>query len=175
MLSTIDKSTLQSNERADLPRCQTCRAYVNPYFEFFNNFETFKCNLCNKSQPTPGYYANIRRQAQNDGIEDQQHPEQLNGTYELVANDDYTARPPKNPTYYFVIDISKSSYTNNVPFYAISALKEAIESQRFNGGANIGLALFDTMLHVVEFSDQPRLFSFVPNIEQPYKLPSVKL
>ena len=173
MLSTIDKSTLQPNERADLPRCQSCRAYVNPFFEFSNNFGTFKCNVCDKTQPTPGYYANIRRQAHRDGIEDQQHPEQYNGTYELVANDDYTARPPKDPTYYFLIDISKSSYADNIPFYAVSALKEAVESQRFNGGANIGLAFFDTMIHVVEFGDEPRLFSFLPDIQQPYKLPPV--
>lgn len=173
MLSTIDKSTLKTNERADLPRCQSCRAYVNPFFEFLNNFANFKCNLCEKVQQTPGYYANIRRQATKEGIEEQQHPEQYHGTYELVANDDYTARPPKDPTYYFLIDISKSSYDANIPFYAIAALKEAIENERLNEGANIGIAFYDTMVHIVELGDEPKLFSFLPNVNQPYKLPPV--
>lgn len=147
---------------------------MNPFFEFFNNYGTFKCNLCDKTQSTPGYYANIRRQAHKDGIEYQQHPEQYNGTYELVANDDYTARPPKDPTFFFLIDISKSSFDSNIPFYAISALKEAIESKRFHEGSNIGLAFFDTMIHIVELGDEPRLFSFLPDINQPYKLPPVR-
>ena len=60
-----------------------------------------------------------------------------------------------------------------MPFYAVSALKEAIESQRFNGSANIGLAFFDTLIHVVEFGDEIKLFSYLPNIQQPYKLPPV--
>lgn len=106
----------------------------------------------------------------------EQHPEQYNGTYELVASEDYTARTPKDPTYFFLIDISRSSFDSNIPFYALSAVKDAIENIRFNGGtnANIGIAFFDTSVHFLDMSGKDlKLFTFLPDIPSEYKLPSV--
>jgi len=42
---------------------------------------------------------------------------------------------------------------NNIPFYAIAAIKEAIRSGRFNGKKSISIKimLFDNQLHVVRF------------------------
>ncbi len=48
------------------------------------------------------------------------------GSVEFIVNEDYTARPPKEPTYFFLIDISKSSFEANVPYYALHAIKACL-------------------------------------------------
>lgn len=94
-------------------------------------------------QPTPKQY--------QDPYGDYSNSELTLGSYEFYASSQYMARTPKEPSYAFLIDISQSSYQNNVPFYAIAAIKEAIRGNRFNGGksVSISLAFFDTQLHLV--------------------------
>lgn len=84
-----------------------------------------KCNLCNQIDPVPEYY--IKDLDQNGYVKDfENSPELFSGSIEFLVNDDYTARPPKEPTYFFMIDISKSSYLKNIPYYAIHAIKTCL-------------------------------------------------
>lgn len=116
---------------------------MNPFFEFQPGRKTYKCNLCLQVQPTPKQY--------QDPYGDYSNSELSLGTYEFYASSQYMARTPKEPSYLFLIDISFSSYQNNVPFYAIAAIKETIRSSRFNGGKSVSIAIvfFDTQLHLV--------------------------
>lgn len=128
-----------------IPRCESCKAFVNPFFEFQPGRKTYKCNLCQQVQPTPKQY--------QDPYGDYSNTELSNGTYEFYASSQYMARTPKEPSYLFLIDISKSSYQNHIPFYAIAAIKETIRSNRFNGGkcVSLSIVLFDSQLHLVQF------------------------
>ena len=116
---------------------------MNPFFEFQAGRKTYKCNLCQQVQPTPKQY--------QDPYGDYTNSELTNGSYEFYASTQYMARTPKEPSYFFLIDISASSYASNVPFYAIAAIKETIRTNRFNGGKSVSLAiaLFDTQIHLV--------------------------
>lgn len=102
-------SARHGNERIDLPRCSKCRAYVNPFFTFLNNGRRMKCNLCDHIDEVPSYY--IKELDEYGYVKDfENSPELVSGSIEFVVNEDYTARPPKEPTYFFMIDISKSSW-----------------------------------------------------------------
>lgn len=93
---------------------------------------------------------------------------------EFVVNEDYTARPPKEPTYFFLIDISKSSFDNNVPYYAIHAIKACLLENRFNGGNNssFGIAFFDKNLHLLNLRKKvPKLVTVYEGCTKDYSLP----
>jgi len=141
--TSVDKA--KDDPNADnIPRCDNCKAFVNPFFEFQVGRKSYKCNLCQQVQPTPKQY--------QDPYGDYSNSELSLGTYEFYASAQYTARTPKEPSYLFLVDISKSSYQSHVPFYAIAAIKEAIRSNRFNGSksVSISIVLFDTQLHLVQ-------------------------
>ena len=64
-----------------------------------------KCNLCGNIDKVPEYYfKGLDTRGIVNGFEDS--PELYSGSVEFVVNEDYTARPPKEPTYFFLIDIS---------------------------------------------------------------------
>lgn len=86
-----------------------------------------------------------------------------------MVNEDYTARPPKEPTYFFLIDISQSSIANNIPYYAIHAIKTCLQGQRFNGekSCSIGLGFFDGRIHMCDLKKKkPQLNTFDPSMIQ---------
>lgn len=102
----------------DVPRCSKCRAYVNPFFNFVKSGYKMICNLCHNEDNVPDYYyKGLDSNGYVKGIED--CPELTSGTVEFIVNENYSARPPKEPTYFFLIDISKSSYDNNIVYYSI--------------------------------------------------------
>ena len=91
------------------------------------------------------------------------NPELYSGSVEFVVNDDYTARPPKEPTYLFLIDISKSSYEQNIPYYSLNAIKACIQGNRFNGEkcCSIAIGFFDGKVHMVDLKKRkPMIISF---------------
>lgn len=135
----------------NVPRCENCKGFINPFFEFLPGRKTFKCNLCHQVQNTPKQY--------QDPYGDYSNTELCLGSYEFFASDTYTPRPPMEPSYCFLIDISHSSMANNIPFYAIAAIKEAIQSGRFNGrkAVSLKIILFDTQLHIVRFRNNRQI------------------
>ena len=121
-----------------------------------------------KVQNTPKLY--------QDPYGDYTNTELTLGTYEFLASQDYTARPPKEPTYLFLIDISKSSWDSHIPFYALNAAKETIKANRLNGerSATVGFAFFDTRVHLLRLKGAGcSLTTFSPQIDPNYRLPSV--
>lgn len=64
-----------------------------------------KCNLCHNIDKVPDYYVkSLDSNGYVKGFEN--YPELCSGSVEFLVSDDYTARPPKEPTYIFMIDIS---------------------------------------------------------------------
>ena len=118
---------------------------MNPFFEFLSGRKSFKCNLCFFVQKAPQQFQDPHGNYSNTELS--------NGSYEFYASDTYMARTPMEPSYCFLIDISPSSFANNVPFYAIAAIKETVRGFRFNGGRSVSLKiiLFDNQLHLPKF------------------------
>lgn len=104
-------------------------------------------------------------------------PELFSGSIEFLVNDDYTARPPKEPTYFFMIDISTSSYLKNIPYYAIHAIKTCLQGNRFNGekGCSIGVGFYDGRIHMCDLrKEKPQIVTFDPISFKNNKLPLEK-
>lgn len=77
-------------------------------------------------------------------------PELSQGTYELLAGDNYCARIPKSPSFTFVVDISRSSAEAHVAYYALSALKDFLLSRSADDfELSFSLILYDQFLHLV--------------------------
>ena len=143
---------------------------MNPFFEFLDNRRNYRCNLCGKVQAAPASY--------QDPYADYSNTELGLGSYEFIASQDYTARVPKEPTYFFLIDVSPSSWKANIPFYAINALKDTIKSARFNGelASSFGVAFFDTNTHFLRLKGKKAsLVTVSPMTDPTYRLPSVDL
>lgn len=99
-------------------------------------------------------------------------PELMQGTYDLLAGDNYTARIPQPPNYTFVIDISKASSSNFVPYYAFSAIKEFLTQQVENEDTamTFSIVLYDRFLHYVKFapeSQTPMIITVDPETLEP--------
>lgn len=43
-------------KKFDIPRCKSCRAYVNGFFKFLEHGRKMQCNLCLLVQDVPSYY-----------------------------------------------------------------------------------------------------------------------
>jgi protein transport protein SEC24 len=162
--------------KKDVPRCNECRAYVNPFFQFLENGHKMRCNLCGLVNPVPpSYYKGLDSNGFIKGFENS--PELYSGSVEFIVNEDYSARTPKDPTYFFLIDISKSSYESNIPYYSIYAIKDAILNQRFNGGLNccFGIGFFDGNIHMLDLKQKkPKLFTLYEINGFSYNLPREK-
>ena len=126
-------------------RCEQCKGFLNPFCQLLNNRKSFQCNLCGTVQPTPSQF--------HDPYGDYSDTELSLGSFEFYASDYNKGRPPVEPSYSFLIDVSPSSFASNVPFYAIAAIKETVRANRFNGGRAVSLKvmLFDSHLHLPRF------------------------
>lgn len=73
------------------PRCQRCKAYVNPFTTFAEGGRKFQCNLCGHSNATPDAYMcplgldGLRR-------DKYERPELCRGTVEFAATKEYMVR-----------------------------------------------------------------------------------
>lgn len=86
-------------------RCDECRAYVNPFTQFIDNGNRFRCNLCGGVNKTPNSYI-ASLDADGHRIDVNERAELCCGTYDIKAGTDYMARPPMPPIYFFVLDVS---------------------------------------------------------------------
>ena len=66
-------------------RCSqpVCRAYINPFFKFFDAGRRFYCNMCGAETNTPAEYVDV---AVNRRMEGSQRPELSCGTVEFCAD-----------------------------------------------------------------------------------------
>ena len=73
------------------PRCQRCKAYVNPFTTFTDSGRTFQCNLCSHSNVTPDWYICALG---HDGtrLDKYERPELCCGSVEFVATGEYMVR-----------------------------------------------------------------------------------
>ncbi len=65
-------------------RCDNCRAYVNPFCKFIEHGSRYKCNICNKNEPTPNYYYS---KIDEQGIREDYYnkPELCSGSFDIKA------------------------------------------------------------------------------------------
>lgn len=130
-------------------RCELCRSYVNPFSEFLDDGQRFKCNICGSINTTPSYYFS---ETDSNGVRVDKHqrPELCCGTYDIKAGTDYMARPPMPPTYFFLLDVSQKGIENGSLEMFSNVLNEIISNDWFYGDVRtkIGFLAYDTNVHI---------------------------
>ena len=113
-------------------RCSKCRCFINPYWEWKGNGEIVKCNLCHSNMKIDDkHYAPLGESGLPINYEER--PELYKGTYEFKVGEDFSSRPPSDPTYLFLIDVSSSSLESGIPHMVFSSLRKLIEEKKLNG------------------------------------------
>ena len=161
-------------------RCSNCRCFINPYWEFKAGGEMVKCNLCFTTQKiSDKHYAH-----QGDNglpVNYEERPELYSGTYEFKVGEEFSIRPPVDPTYLFIIDVTVSSLETGIPHMVFASLRKIIEDKQLNGEekARFGILCFDSRIHLVTMcptSKKPKISTMVGNFDQcPLPLSSIQM
>ncbi|CAD8181115.1 unnamed protein product [Paramecium pentaurelia] len=125
-------------------RCANCRAYLNPYMKFIDDYDYLKCNFC--SLITQIEFNTITKENANE------KPELTMGSYDIKAGQEYQMRPPMAPAYFFMIDVS----TKSEALLGIigQVMNELIISETFNERTLFGFLTFDSSIHLYNFNSK---------------------
>lgn len=96
-------------------RCQRCRAYISPFFEFVDGGQSYKCPFCQTSTPVQQpYFAHLDCHGQR--VDREYRPELRLGSYEFVATKQYCENNvlPNEPAFVFLIDVSYQSVSSGL-------------------------------------------------------------
>ncbi|KAI8824197.1 Sec23/Sec24 trunk domain-containing protein [Fimicolochytrium jonesii] len=143
-------------------RCNRCKAYVNPYFQFIDGGRKFVCNLCSfENEVPPEYFMNLDMSGRRMDL--MRRPELRKGTIEFVASKEYCARPPVPVSYVFAIDVSWNAIQSGILKRAVEAIKQLLyhDERTLPQKAKVGIMTFDRAVH---------FYNLTPGLEQPQML-----
>ena len=167
------------------PRCNRCRAYINPFMVFRSGGNKFICNMCTHANDiTPEYFAptdptGIR-------VDRMQRPELMLGTVEFTVPKEYWSKPPVPLRWLFLIDVSVEATNRGFLEGVCEGILNAIytdnetntDATQTNGtsqtrlppGARVGIVTFDREVQFYNLS--PRLeqaqMIIMSDIEDPF-------
>uniref|UniRef100_A0A7S4DQB5 Uncharacterized protein n=1 Tax=Lotharella globosa TaxID=91324 RepID=A0A7S4DQB5_9EUKA len=162
-------------------RCNTCRAYINPFFRFIDHGRTFVCNMCGSNNKVPEWYfcnldsAGFRRDRNEKA-------ELCRGSVDFIAPADYCDTDVTDPCYLFVVDVTYSSLMTGVLDSAIECIRTSVDFlSENNPRARVGIMTYDKAMYfysVKKGSTEPRLDvvadvddAFVPVLPETILLP----
>ena len=90
-----------------IARCRRCRTYINPFVQFIDNGNRWRCCMCSMSNEIPQLF-DWDQQRNQPG--DRWARAELNySAVEFVAPTEYMVRPPQPAVYVFLIDVSNAA------------------------------------------------------------------
>lgn len=90
-----------------IARCRRCRTYMNPYVQFIDNGNRWKCCMCSMTNEVPQLFD--WDQATNTPGDRWARAELNYSVVEFVAPTEYMVRPPQPMVYVFLIDVSHAA------------------------------------------------------------------
>ncbi|KAJ3372335.1 COPII subunit [Allomyces arbusculus] len=127
-------------------RCRRCRTYINPYVQFLDRGQRWKCNLCYFPNDVPEAFD--FDSATQSYIDRWQRPELNHAVVEYVAPSEYMLRPPQPPLYLFILDVSYAAIQCGMLHAACHIIKNSLD--RIPNADNrtlVGFITVDSALH----------------------------
>lgn len=136
------------------PRCLRCGGYVNPSVTWKEGGNKWDCNLCGVSNVTPPwYFSSLDGSGQR--IDRKARLELSRGAVDYLVSGAYCTRPPQEPIFVFVVDISKRAHANGSSLASLRAVKAAVKGHAFKEGVKVGMITFDESINFYRVSVGP--------------------
>lgn len=90
-----------------IARCRRCRSYINPFVQFIDGGNRWRCTLCMMSNEVPQMFD--WDQERNQPGDRWSRAELNHAVVEYVAPTEYMVRPPQPMFYCFLIDVSHAA------------------------------------------------------------------
>ncbi|PWN50921.1 putative SEC24-COPII coated vesicle component [Violaceomyces palustris] len=143
-----------------IARCRRCRTYINPYVQFIEGGNRWKCCMCNISNEVPQLFD--WDQEKNQPADRWQRPELNHSVVEFIAPREYMVRPPQPPVYTFLIDVGYHAMNSGMVATAARTILETLDRlPNEDNRTKICLIGIDTSLH---------FFSLAPGATEPEML-----
>ncbi|ODV89239.1 hypothetical protein CANCADRAFT_17097, partial [Tortispora caseinolytica NRRL Y-17796] len=135
------------------PRCNRCRAYVNPAMRFAPDRSRIICNLCGYAFEFPIQYADAIASSHAYQADIAARPEFNRGTVEFAVQGDYCKVTPAPIRIMFLIDVSEDAIKRGISELAVAAIRRALfESDVHVPGATVAIVAFNRSLHFFDLS-----------------------
>lgn len=142
---------IKYKEDEEIPRCTSCKAYINPFFNWIEGGDKWICNLCKAKNITATYYYEpIDKTGQRKDIGSR--PEISVGSYEFFATksflgENYGKELP-SPVYIFAFDVSLAAIGTGYLSSCIEGVKQSItEGFPFDVNSKVGIITYDSSIH----------------------------
>jgi protein transport protein SEC24 len=131
---------------AGIIRCKRCRTYINAFVTWLENGRRWRCNICAQLNDCPStYFCHLDEQYhRRDRL---QRPELSKGVVEFVAPTEYMVRPPQEPSYFFVLDVSATAVRSGMLHSAASAIRQSLDDLPGRGRTKVGFITYDNSVH----------------------------
>ncbi|KAF8220019.1 CPII coat sec24 protein [Tricholoma matsutake] len=129
-----------------IARCRRCRTYINPYVQFIDGGNRWRCCMCNMSNEVPQLFD--WDQVRNQPGDRWARAELNHSVVEFVAPTEYMVRPPQPAVYVFLIDVSHAAIQSGMVATATRTILENLdripdEDER----AKVSIICFDSSLY----------------------------
>ncbi|CAL1699436.1 unnamed protein product [Somion occarium] len=129
-----------------IARCRRCRTYINPYVQFIDGGNRWRCCMCSLSNEVPQLFD--WDQVRNQPGDRWARAELNHGVVEFVAPTEYMVRPPQPAVYIFLIDVSHSAIQSGMVATATRTILENLDRiPDENGRTKVSIIAFDTSLY----------------------------
>ncbi len=118
-------------------RCSRCGSFVNPFYIFTDNNQTYQCNICEFKGPVPENVFDP-----NVYIDTNSHPEMSQAVYDFIVPDSYKLAEVRNNSILFCFDMSLESLTNGSMFQSLESIQSTLEY--LDEDVFLGFLLYDT-------------------------------
>jgi protein transport protein SEC24 len=108
-----------------IARCRRCRTYINPYVQFIDNGNRWRCCMCSMSNEVPQLFDwdQIRNQPGDRWARDELN----HSVVEFVAPTEYMVRPPQPAVYVILIDVSHTAVQSGMVATATRTILENLD------------------------------------------------
>jgi protein transport protein SEC24 len=129
-----------------IARCRRCRTYINPYVQFIDGGNRWRCCMCNMSNEVPQLFD--WDEVRNQPGDRWSRAELNHGVVEFVAPNEYMVRPPQPAVYVYLIDVSHAAVQSGMVATATRTLLENLDRIPDEGDrTKIAIICFDVALY----------------------------